>query len=65
MQKKTSLGCKLTAQACHPTKIVNKAEELTREYYRGKYPFTIDLLFDWFGLVCIANKNKNCQLSCS
>jgi hypothetical protein len=22
---------------------------------------TIDLLFDWFGLVCFANKNKNCQ----
>ncbi len=22
-----------------------------------------DLLFDWFGLVCFANKNKNCQLS--
>jgi hypothetical protein len=21
------------------------------------------LLFDWFGLVCLANKNKNCQLS--
>ncbi len=25
----------------------------------------MDLLFDWFGLVCFANKNKNCQLSCS
>ncbi len=24
---------------------------------------TIDLLFDWFGLVCFTNKNKNCQLS--
>jgi len=23
----------------------------------------VDLLFDWFGLVCFANKNKNCQLS--
>jgi hypothetical protein len=23
------------------------------------------LLFDWFGLVCFANKNKNFQLSCS
>jgi hypothetical protein len=28
---------------------------------RGKYHCTIDLLFDWFGLVCFANKNKNCQ----
>jgi len=31
-----------------------------REYQRGKYHCTIDLLFDWFGLVCFANKNKNC-----
>jgi hypothetical protein len=23
---------------------------------------TVDLLFDWFGLVCFANKNKNCHL---
>jgi hypothetical protein len=29
------------------------------------YHCTIDLLFDWFGLVCFANKNKNCQLSYS
>ena len=26
---------------------------------------TIDLLFDWFGLVCFANKNKNFQVSYS
>jgi len=26
---------------------------------------TIELLFDWFGLVCFANKNKNCPLSYS
>ncbi len=32
----------------------------SREYKRGKYHCTIDLLFDWFGLVCFANKNKNC-----
>jgi hypothetical protein len=35
---------------------------LNREYLRGKYHCTIDLLFDWFGLVCFGNKNKNCQL---
>jgi hypothetical protein len=29
----------------------------------GKYHCTVDLLFDWLGLVCFANKNKNCQLS--
>jgi hypothetical protein len=34
---------------------------LYREYYRGKYHCSIDLLFDWFGSVCFANKNKNCQ----
>jgi len=38
-----------------------KLECLSREYLRGKYHCTIDLLFDWFGLVCLANKNKNCQ----
>ncbi len=26
---------------------------------------TVDLLFDWFRLVCFANKNKNCQPSYS
>ncbi len=28
-----------------------------------KYHCTVDLLFDLFGLVCFANKNKNFQLS--
>jgi hypothetical protein len=32
-----------------------------REYLRGKYHCTVDLLFDWFGLVCFVNKNKNYQ----
>ncbi len=32
---------------------------------KGKYHCTIDLLLDWFGLVCFANKNKNCHLSYS
>jgi hypothetical protein len=32
---------------------------------KGEVSCTVDLLFDWFGLVCIANKNKNCQLSYS
>jgi hypothetical protein len=31
----------------------------------GKYHCTVDLLFDCIGLVCFANKNKNCQLSYS
>ncbi len=33
-----------------------------REYWRGKYHCTIELLFDWFWSVCFANKNKNCQI---
>ncbi len=32
---------------------------------RGEHHCTVDLLFDWFGLVCFANNNKNCQLSYS
>jgi hypothetical protein len=29
----------------------------------GRYHCTVDLLFDWFGLVCFVNKNRNCQSS--
>jgi hypothetical protein len=29
-----------------------------REYLRGKYHCTVDLLFDWFGLVCFENKKQ-------
>ncbi len=52
---------------CDPDRSVVKCRYLfwkkqqdhqTREYQRGKYHCTIDLLFDWFGLVCFANKNK-------
>jgi hypothetical protein len=32
---------------------------------RGKYHCTIDHLFDWYGLACFINKNKNFQLSYS
>jgi hypothetical protein len=32
---------------------------------KGMYHCTTDLLFGWFGLVCFANKNNNCQLSYS
>jgi hypothetical protein len=31
----------------------------SREYLRGKYHRTIELLFDLFGLACFAIKNKN------
>jgi hypothetical protein len=29
---------------------------------KGRYHCTVNLLFDWYGLVCFANKNKNFQL---
>ncbi len=32
---------------------------------KGEYHCIVDLLFNWFGLVCFAIKNKNCQLSYS
>jgi hypothetical protein len=42
--------------------LVGKAcQGRTREYQRGKYHCTIDLLFYWFRIVCLANKNS--QLS--
>jgi hypothetical protein len=33
-------------------------EAATREYLRGRYHCTIDLLFDWFGLVFLEIKTK-------
>jgi hypothetical protein len=42
-----------------------KVKGREREYYRGKYHCTIDLLFDLLGLACFANKNKTCELSYS
>jgi hypothetical protein len=30
---------------------------LTREYLRGKYHCTVDLLFDWFGISCMTTNN--------
>jgi len=41
--------------------LLNKSSAPAMEYLLGKYHCTIDLLFDWFGLACFANKNKNCQ----
>ncbi len=29
----------------------------SKEYYRGKYHCTIDLLFDWFGISCMTTDN--------
>ena len=41
---------------------INKLEGLLlsgQGILKGKYHCTVDLQFDWFGLVCFANKNKN------
>jgi hypothetical protein len=44
------------------SRILDKAEkDKPWNTKRRKYHCTIDLLFDWFGLVCFANKNKNFQ----
>jgi len=32
-------------------------EASTREYKRGKYYCTVDLLFDWFGISCMTSDN--------
>ncbi len=51
--------CKNDSAACQTH---NKhSHGVVREYWRGKYHCTVDLLFDWFGLVCFANKNKHWQ----
>jgi hypothetical protein len=51
---------------CERLQLLSKGEEFVlsgkdkygKECYRGKYHCTIEPLFDWFGLVCFANKNK-------
>ncbi len=40
-------------------------EKIGQGILKGEYHCTIDLLFDRFGLVCFANKNKKFQLSYS
>ncbi len=48
-------------------RLINKMFLLETSIYslqgilKGKYHCTVDLLFDWFGLVCFTNKNKNSQ----
>ncbi len=47
------------------TKTVNYAHSIKaavsiaciREYKRGKYHYTVDLLFDWFGISCMTTDN--------
>jgi hypothetical protein len=47
-------------------KVVKPKEVASVNYPRvgntngGKYHCMVDLQFDWFGLVCFANKNQNC-----
>ncbi len=38
------------------------AYSCTREYLRGKYHCTIDLLFDWFGLLSFENKKQKLSI---
>ncbi len=50
-------------RACICLSVQGILKGILREYCTGntKYRCTFDHLFDWFGLVCFANKNKNCQ----
>jgi hypothetical protein len=69
--KMTSPRGKLTA--CHPTKEENKAEELTYLYKHwsnqgilqggGSITVLLTSCLTWFGLVCLAYKNKK-KFSC-
>ncbi len=45
---------------CMGTKVSSLSR--TREYKRGKYHCTIDLLFDWFGISCMTTDNFCCYL---
>ncbi len=36
--------------------IQNLSQSTIREYLRGKYHCTIDLLFDWFGISCMTTE---------
>ncbi len=42
--------------------VINWTQVCQQGILEGKFHCIIDLLFDWFGLVCFANKRKNCQL---
>ncbi len=66
LQKLVLVDLKLPASALwfEPPTIV-RSGMFDQGILKGKYHCTIDLLFDWFGLVSFANKNKKCQLSYS
>ncbi len=40
-----------------PTLSVCQSVSLSREYWKGKYHCTVDLLFDWFGISCMLTDN--------
>ncbi len=53
-EKMMSPGGKLTSVACHPTKIVNKAEELTYHSLNIEFCFQAH-----YRLSCLQTQNKN------
>ncbi len=41
-------------KSTHPSPTLTPwSDGSSREYYRGKYHCTVDLLFDWFGISCM------------
>ncbi len=45
------------SETCSFEPIWNCDKSWTREYWRGKYHCTIELLFDWFGISCMTTDN--------
>jgi hypothetical protein len=58
MKFSTSVLCAILLSVVWLSDVRLSVVRLSREYQRGKYHCTVDLLFDWFGLVCFANRNK-------
>jgi hypothetical protein len=49
-------------RACGLTMCMDRCRGRIRSDERQERKGCVDLMFDWFGLVCVANKNKHCQL---
>jgi hypothetical protein len=74
MSEKSKLECLSLQSLLKVKKAINLDLEMSHKklshyvpllHKSGKYHCTIDLLFDWFELVCFANKSKTGQLSYS
>jgi len=60
-----SVTCKYAKRRFAECRYAECRYTVIREYSRGKYHCSVDLLFDFIGLAFLANKNQNYQLSYS